>query len=77
MTRDEKEQFKAIVERLDTLENFGTTVAELEQVLPTLKKLAEAWEAASWFGKAIKWTGGIALALAAIVALFKLSFWNR
>ncbi len=74
MTKEEREHFIEFSSKIDEMEK---TMAEFQAILPILKQLTEAWEAAGWFGKALKWTGGLAVSVAAIIAMFKIGFWNR
>lgn len=76
------QQIKALTDGLETLEYLGkpetvSALEELVRVAPTLKKLADGYNAAGtvggWFGKFIKWIAsfaGVILALAAIWSLY-------
>ena len=50
-------------------------IKSLEEKIDTLSKdvtdLVSAWKAASWLVSAVKWVGGIAVAVTAIVTLLK------
>lgn len=52
-----------------------TNIKQLEQKIDTLSTsvsdLVTAWKAASWLVSAVKWVGGIAIAITAIVSLVK------
>lgn len=52
-----------------------TNIKQLEQKIDTLSAsvsdLVTAWKAASWLVSAVKWIGGIAIAITAIVSLVK------
>lgn len=74
MTKGEREQFDRLLARLDAHEE---TIKGLNEILPTLKALAEAWEAAGWFGRAIKWIGGVVGAIVAISIAIKLGFTHK
>lgn len=58
--------------RLLEIEN---SIKELESKIDTLttdvSELVAAWKAASWLVSLIKWVGGIAVAVTAIVTLLK------
>lgn len=51
------------------------TIKDLEKKIDTLSDsvsdLVTAWKAASWLVSAVKWVGGIAVAITAITALLK------
>lgn len=52
-------------ERLTTIEN------KLDKLATDVEDLVAAWKAASWLVSAVKWVGGIAVAVTAIVTLLK------
>lgn len=76
------EQIKALTNGLETLKYLGKpeTVSALEdlvRIAPTLKKLADGYNAAGtvggWVGRLLKWIAslaGVILALAAIWSLY-------
>lgn len=68
MTKDEREQFQALMQRLDEQDE---TIKELRELLPTLKALTEAWESAGWFARAIKWLSGIVAAMGIIAVAIR------
>lgn len=68
MTKDEREQIAALIERLDKQDE---TISELTEILPTLKALAEAWKSAGWFARAIKWVGGLVAAIGVIAVAIR------
>ncbi|MEO1220289.1 MAG: hypothetical protein AAFY42_02905 [Pseudomonadota bacterium] len=74
MTNDEREQFEALLEQL---EEQDVMMKRLEDILPTLEALAEAWQAAGWFGRAIKWLSGVAVAMAALAAIIKFGMFHK
>lgn len=59
--------------RLLEIENNIKKLEEKIDVLSTsVSDLVSAWKAASWLVSAVKWIGGIAVALTAIVTLIRM-----
>ena len=77
MTQAERDaQRQQIFDKLNALETKNASrdkaVEDLNEILPTLKAMAEAWESAAWSGKANKWIAGIVGAFAIIFAAVRL-----
>lgn len=70
MTKGEKADLARLTARID---DQADTIERLEKILPTLEAMADGYKGAAWFGGAIKWLGGVAAAIAAILALIHLS----
>lgn len=68
MTKEEREQLKELMVHLKAQDE---TMTELKAILPTLKRMADAWESAGWFGRAIKWVAGVVGAFAVIAAAIR------
>jgi hypothetical protein len=83
---DLSEKIEALTNGLETLKYLGKpeTVAALEdlvRVAPTLKKLADGYNAAGtvggWFGKFIKWIASLAGVILALAAIWTLYFGDK
>lgn len=46
-------------------------IRPIREDMGILRDMIRAWQAASWFGRAIKWLGGFATAIAAAYAMLK------
>lgn len=50
------------------------SIKSLVLIAPTLIDLAEGYKAAGWFGRFVKWIGGIGAAVLALVAIWTVFF---
>jgi hypothetical protein len=76
------EQLDALGRRIDALgqltnEETVKALDDLVRIAPTLTELAEGYKAAGWFGRFVKWIGGIGGALLAIVAIWTIFFGDQ
>jgi len=56
---------------LKELRSLREDVRPIKEDMSTLRDIIRAWEAASWFGRAIKWLGGIGATIAGLYAFAK------
>lgn len=55
----------------DDLDDIKADVAEMKETLVAIKDMVEAWTAVKTAGRFIKWLGGIAAGIAAILVAVK------
>lgn len=64
-----------VIENERRLMSIENRLASMETTMKTMQgnvsTLVEAWNAASWLVSVIKWGGGLAIAITAIVTLLK------
>lgn len=67
------------VRSLDYLSDEKTVEAlkNLVAIAPTLKKLSDAYEAASWFTSAVKLLGALVAAVLAVITFWNLNFGDK
>ncbi len=64
-------QFKEEKRLLEIEQNIKSLEGKIDILSSDVADLVTAWKAASWLVSAIKWVGGVALAVSAIIALLK------
>lgn len=57
--------------RISTDHRLTEIEIKLDKLTADVEDLVAAWKAASWLVSAVKWVGGIAVAVTAIVTLLK------
>jgi hypothetical protein len=62
------EEEKRLLEIEQKLKSLGD---KIDSLTTDVQDLVSAWKAASWLVSAVKWVGGIAVAVTAIVTLLK------
>jgi uncharacterized protein Yka (UPF0111/DUF47 family) len=62
---EEEKRLLEIEQKLKSLED------KIDSLTTDVQDLVSAWKAASWLVSAVKWVGGIAVAVTAIVTLLK------
>jgi hypothetical protein len=73
------DSINVLAQKVDAIEYLAEPEAkkaltDLVKIAPTLNELAEGYKAASWFGRFVKWIGGIGGAILAIVAIWQIYF---
>lgn len=56
---------------LEIEQNIKTLETKIDTLSKDVTELVSAWKAASWLVSAVKWIGGIAVAMVAIITLLK------
>ncbi len=74
--REITESVNALAEKVESLNYLAEpeSVKALKGIViiaPTLSEMAEGYKAASWFGRFVKWIGGIGAAILAIIAVWQ------
>jgi hypothetical protein len=73
LSREETIEALKYLGKPETVESIKSLVL----IAPTLIDLAEGYKAAGWFGRFIKWIGGIGGAILALVAIWTIFFGDQ
>lgn len=67
----QEHQLKEEIRLLEIEQNIKTLEGKIDVLSKDVADLVSAWKAASWLVSIVKWTGGIAVAITAIITLMK------
>lgn len=65
-------QLKEEMRLVEIENNIKQLEAKIDALSTSVSDLVTAWKAASWLVSSVKWLGGIAVAVAAIITLFRM-----